>query len=522
MDSPGMLEHVLVLGGGSAGYLTAITLKIRLPKLRVTVLRSKDIGIIGVGEGTTVTIPQHLHDYLGIPMKEFWREAEPQWKLGIRYLWGPRPFFDYVFGFQIDTKYALLSKPTGYYIDGNGWDYVGVQSGLMTENKVCYRDITGWPVFPVSPAYHIENEKFVGYLERYANKIGVITEDDTVENVLQDERGVAGLQLVSGRTMTADLYADCSGFASLLLEKTLGIPFRDFKRTLFNDRAVVGGWKRTDEPIKPYTTAETMNSGWCWQIEHEGHINRGYVFSSDFISDEDATAEFCAKNPKVMKTRMVRFRVGRHERTWHKNVVAIGNASGFVEPLESTGLGLICAQAEALAEVLLECGSKMPNEYLIKHCDLRLSRQWDQIVAYLATHFKFNTRYDTPYWRACWNDCDLAGAEEVVSYYQAVGPSVLARDTLLDYNDQFGMEGYLTMLVGQKVPTRHQYMPTQQEQMNWQRIQQAVKNRVAGAYTVAEALKLVRSDAYQWPKNMYHVPVGRGSTVGTAREITRV
>ena len=151
MDSLGMLEHVLVLGGGGAGYLTAITLRIRLPKLRVTVLRSKDIGIIGVGEGTTVTIPQHLHDYLGIPMKEFWREAEPQWKLGIRYLWGPRPFFDYVFGFQIDTKYALLPKPTGYYIDGTPWDYVGVQSGLMSENKICYRDITGWPVFPVSP-----------------------------------------------------------------------------------------------------------------------------------------------------------------------------------------------------------------------------------------------------------------------------------------------------------------------------------------------------------------------------------
>ncbi len=159
---------------------------------------------------------------------------------------------------------------------------------------------------------YIENEKFVGYLERYATKIGVITEDDTVEHVPQDE-GVAGLKLASGRTITADLYADCSGFVSLLLEKTLGVPFHDFKRTLYNDRAVVGGWLRTDEPIQPYTTAETMNSGWCWRIDHEGHINRGYVYSSDFISDEDATAEFTAKNPKVMKTRIVRFRVGRHD-----------------------------------------------------------------------------------------------------------------------------------------------------------------------------------------------------------------
>ena len=358
-------------------------------------------------------------------------------------------------------------------------------------------------MFPIAPAYHIENEKFVGYLERYATKIGVITEDDTVEHIPQDEHGITGLQLASGRKMTADLYADCSGFVSLLLEKTLGVPFRDFKRTLFNDRAVVGGWQRTDEPIQPYTTAETMNSGWCWRIDHEGHINRGYVFSSDFISDEDADRRVHCEEPQGDEDPHRPLpQSAATSGTWHKNVVAIGNASGFVEPLESTGLGLICTQAEALAEVLVECRGQMPNEYLIKHCDLRLSRQWDQIVAYLATHFKFNTRYDTPYWCACWNDCDLAGAEEIVNYYQAVGPSVLARETLLDYNDQFGMEGYLTMLVGQKVPCKKQYMPSDQEQSSWQRIQQAIKNRVATAYTVPEALKLVRSDAYQWPRNV--------------------
>ena len=128
---------VLVLGGGSAGFLAAVTLKRRLPQLEVVVLRSKDIGIIAVGESTTTTIPQHLHQYLQIDIKEFFRLAQPQWKLGIRFLWGPRPFFDYVFGFQIDTKYRLLARTTGYYYD-DPLAYVGIPSGLMSENKVFF------------------------------------------------------------------------------------------------------------------------------------------------------------------------------------------------------------------------------------------------------------------------------------------------------------------------------------------------------------------------------------------------
>ena len=511
------VQKVLVLGGGSAGFLAAITLKRRLPQLEVIVLRSKDIGIIGVGEGTTGTIPQHLHDYLKIDIKEFYREAQPQWKLGIRYLWGPRPFFDYVFGFQIDTKYHLLPKTTGYYYH-DPLSYVGIPSGLMSENKVFLRESTGLPNVSNEPAYHIENEKFVGFLEKCALQLDIEIQDDKVEEVIQGEQGVQELRLASGNSIAAHLFVDCSGFASVLLGRTLGVPFVSFKRSLFNDRAVVGGWARTDEPIKPYTTAETMNAGWCWQIEHEFLINRGYVYSSDFISDEAAEAEFRAKNPKVATTRIVRFRSGRYERTWVKNVVAIGNASGFVEPLEATGLGLICQQAQALVE-MLRADEQRINPTLVKHYELRLEKTWEQIVNFLAVHYKFNTRLDSPYWRACQNDAELGWAEEIVDYYRAIGPSVVARETLLDYHDQFGMEGYLTMLVGQGVPYKNSYQPSAEERANWSRIQQAVKNKVSNAYSVREALAFVRSEYWQWPKNMYVRTPGRGTTIGTAREL---
>jgi tryptophan halogenase len=495
-----------VLGGGSAGFLAAITVKQKLPALPVTVVRSKDIGIIGVGEGTTVVLPTHLHDYLKIDLGEFYRIAEPQWKLGIRFLWGKRPYFDYTFARQLDTKYHLLEKSTGYYCNGE-WDYIGIPSGLMTHNRIFVRDNQGWPVIGEDIAYHIENEKFVEFLEGYSRKLGVAIEDDTVEEVLQDEYGLTGLKMVSGRTMDAELYVDCSGFASVLLGGALAEPFVSFKHSLFNDRAVVGGWQRSDEPIKPYTTAETMDAGWCWQIEHENRINRGYVYSADFISDAAADAEFRQKNPKLEKTRVVHFRSGRFERAWVKNVVAIGNSSGFVEPLEATSLGGIALQCQGVAESLIEC-DRVIHSTLATQYNRRNAMLWDEIRRFLAIHFKFNERLDTPYWRACRADADLGDAQDVVDYYREVGPSLLWRQTLVESHNQFGLEGYYSMLLGQQVPTKYHFKASSQDKMNWQKIQQAIKNRVTAAFTVREGLALVRSSTWRWPQGMYKHNMG--------------
>src|SRR4030095_17204289 len=132
-------------------------------------------------------------------------------------------------------------------------------------------------------------------------------------------------------------------------------PFVDFSNALFCDRAVIGGWARSTEPILPYTTCETMDAGWCWQIEHEQFINRGYVYGSRFLDEDAARTEFLRKNPKIAnEPRVVKFRSGRYARSWVGNVVAIGNASGFVEPLEATALGVINAAAGTLSDVLAD------------------------------------------------------------------------------------------------------------------------------------------------------------------------
>jgi|SRR6516164_216901 tryptophan halogenase len=495
-----MINHLLVLGGGSAGFLAAITVKHRNPDLRITVLRSKDIGIIGVGEGTTVPVLNHLHGYLRMDFTDFHRIAQPTWKLGIRFLWGPRPYFDYGLSRQLDIHYDGMTKVIGFYLDDVP-DF-GFASFLMTHNTVFPRRGDGLPHITQDPAYHIENEHFVAFLEKYAAQLGIEILDGTVVEVVQDEAGIAGLRLDSGQMLTADLYVDSSGFRSLLLGQTLQEPFASFKSSLFCDRAVVGGWQRTDEPIKPYTTAETMTTGWCWQIDHEFRINRGYVYSSDFIGDDEAEREFRGKNPKVSQTRVVKFRTGRYERSWVKNVVAVGNAAGFVEPLESTSLGIICLDSHALAEALADC-DREPRPTVVRQYNRRTAIMWEITREFLALHYKFNKRLPTPFWKACLEKTDLRSAQEFVEFYQENGPSTLWRPTIIDPRNPFGFEGYLSMMLGMNIAYRKTFTLPPRELKVRDAIYQKLELAARGGTTVKETLDWIRKPGWQWPGNIY-------------------
>jgi len=492
-----IIRKIIVLGGGSAGLLAALALKTRLPRLDVLVIRSKEIGIIGVGEGSTPTLTSFLHGYLRIGLRRFFEVAQPTWKLGLKFLWGPRPHFYYPFGPGLDTKLKSLPKAVGFYCRDSIEDATPI-SAMMARNKVFPRTPDGAPQMHPTVAYHFENEKFVAFLEGAAAALGVRLIDETVVETPRDDRGIASLRLASGARETADLYVDCSGFASALLGKALGEPFIDFGASLFCDRALVGGWDREPgDPIRPYTTCETLESGWCWQIEHERRVNRGYVYCSGFISDEEAEREFRAKSPKAGPTRVVRFTSGRYCDRWVGNVVAVGNASGFVEPLEATALGVIASQAEALADTLWasDCRPTPSQRRLINAAH---ARHWDTIRGFIALHYKFNTRIDTPFWRHCRADTDLAAAAGIVEYFKENGPDNFWEPGLIDPFDEFKFRGYATLLVGQGVPYANAYDPPAGERVTWDDL--CKQNAAAGqrAMTVEESLAKLRSPAWKW------------------------
>ncbi|HEY7115721.1 MAG TPA: tryptophan halogenase family protein [Tepidisphaeraceae bacterium] len=494
----GVIKKVIVLGGGSAGFMAAGTIKLYLPNVDVLVIRSKDIGIIGVGEGSTIALTDFLHQFLKVKPKTFFDVARPTWKLGLKFIWGPREYFHYTFAAQCDARVpgAPLHKPIGYYLDREmeNWDPC---SALMSRERIFVPTASGQPAVHLDLAYHFENERFVEFLQGYAQAVGCRVMDDTVSQVSQDENGVSGLVLQSGQTETADLYVDASGFASLLLGKTLGEPFVPYRSSLFCDRAVVGGWNRTDEPIRPYTTCETMNSGWCWQIEHEGRINRGYVYSSAFISDADAEAEFRAKSPKVGPTRIVKFLSGRYRDGWVKNVVAVGNSSGFVEPLEATALGLIAIQCRLIVGTLIDSDRELRPTQL-REFNKHHQRIWDNVRGFIAMHYKFNTRIETPFWRECREKTDLADAAPLVEYFRENGPSGFWGPTLLDSFEPFRMGGYATLLTGMGLPHRRAHVPTERE-LQWLAAWRERNRRLAErGMSVAEAIRAVHQPDWTW------------------------
>ena len=482
-----MVRKVIVVGGGSAGFMAALALRVKLPEIAVAVIRSKDIGIIGVGEGSTVPLTEFLHGFLRADPRALLKIAQPTWKLGIKFIWGPRGHFYYPFGPQMDFTPHELPRNLAFYCEGD-MDDATVEMAMMAREKVFHRQPDGRPRLHGNVAYHIENEKFVAYLEAFARSVGVEIIEDTIGEVTRGEAGVTGLRLASGRVESADLYVDCSGFKSLLLGETLKEPFVSYNRTLFCDRAVAGGWDRTTEPVHPYTTSESMSTGWCWQIEHAGRINRGYVYSSGFISDEQAEREFREKNPKVGPTRVVKFVSGRYRRGWVQNVVAIGNASGFVEPLEATALSVIATRSALLAQTLWESGGGF-TPFQVDLYNRHHVRLWDTIRDFLACHYRFNHHLTTPFWRHCQSETDLGGAAPFVEYYQEFGPTGVWGPLLVDPLCTFGVPGYLTILVGQKVPHRRPYTPSPKEQQTWAHMRRRNAEAASGAMTVPEALR---------------------------------
>lgn len=489
MDDARKISRVVVLGGGTAGLFTALAIKRHLPDIQISVVRSTKMGVIGVGEGTIATIGRFVHQYLGIDSREFHQRVRPSIKLGIRYIWGEHDFFNYSFSPQLTSPASGLKIAKGYLCK-NAFDYADLQTALMFHNKVCTRRIDGRPKLNHHFAYHLENESLVSYLEELADKAKIHKIDDIVQRVEQGHSGVNALLLASGQRIEADLFVDCSGFRSELIGKAMGVELVDFSDALFCDRAVLSGWKRTDEPYHPFTTAETMSSGWCWRIEHDETINRGYVYSSAFISDEAAEKEFRAKCPKVRDTRIVKFTSGARRRTWVKNVVAIGNSAGFVEPLEATAISLTCQAISLLVRALQASDNNLlpiQQEYYNRYC----WDAWEMTRDFLAVHYKFNKRIDSPFWRAAQTDTNLGNAAALVDYYKAVGPDfrLLNRDMRQNI---FYSEGYLSMLVGQGVPYgRRPYIPDSAQQQ-WRQHKEDLNREAAKGMDMTECLAHLR------------------------------
>jgi tryptophan halogenase len=440
------LATVVVVGGGTAGYFAALALKRELPDLDVTLIESSKIPVIGVGEATTTLMPSFLHLQLGLDIVDLYREVRPTWKMGIKFDWGlPGDYsFNYPFG---------NGNPVEAYAHDGHIDDQSLCSLMMSADRApIVMDDAGEPVslLEFMPyAYHLENKSFVAYLAKCGRAAGIRHVDAEIKTVVPtaDRESVDRLILDDGREVRADLYVDASGFRSLLMEQALGSSFDSYASTLFCDTAIVAEIPQRG-PIQPYTTAQTMDAGWCWRIPVEGEDHRGYVFSSAHLTVDAALAEMRAKNPAMGDTRTVRFRSGRHADFWKGNTVAVGNAYGFVEPLESTALHMIIMELR----VLLRCLRTADGRWDRAFANQSVGSHWDYLRWFLGAHYRFNRKSDSEFWRTCRETVDVSGIEPMLERFRREGPVMEGGVSPHAIPDPvFNYHGVVTLLLGQQV-----------------------------------------------------------------------
>ncbi|MET0392870.1 MAG: tryptophan halogenase family protein [Chitinophagaceae bacterium] len=453
-DKPDEYRNVAVVGGGTAGYLTALALKKEYPHLPVTLIESSKIPVIGVGEATTPEIRRFLFETLHFPPHEFYDAVKPTWKLGIRFFWGlPGDYyFNYPFG-QPDVRSAYLTE--GHI---NNSSLTAVLMDQQASFVVSATDRGGREQYSALSddlfyALHLDNESFIRYLKTKATEAGILYIDDLITDAERQENG-DGIKAVIGETgkrYEYDFFVDCSGFRSLLLEKILGSDFTSYKSSLFNDTAVTGCIQNPGR-INTYTLAESMNHGWCWNIPMRGENHRGYVFSSAHASIDEAAAELQAKNPGIGNLKTVKFRSGRHQEICIGNVFAIGNSFAFVEPLESTGIHMILKEVKLLAYNFPEL-KRSPA--LRRQINTHMNEHWDFLRGFLAIHYKYNKKFDTPYWKDCRAETDISNIQWLTELYYDIGPLTYADRSLVRMimpdmkDDIFGLIGFDVLMLGQ-------------------------------------------------------------------------
>lgn len=398
--------RVVILGGGSAGWITACLLHHEWGARggSVTVVESPEIGIIGVGEGSTPQL-KAFFDHLGIAEADWMAACDATFKLGIRFTgWSERAGSESYFhpfpgpvDLHTEPQFAHNCALRRRGIDAPAHPDDWFLATKLAEARKAPQANANFPFAP-SYGYHFDAHRLGGFLREWATARGVEHKPFRVAEVELGEGGdVAALLCEGGERIEGDVFVDCSGFRSLIAQQALGARFLPFAENLFNDRAVVmPGAHR--QPVRPQTDSIAMAAGWRWSIPLTSRVGNGYVYSSRYISDEDAEAELRAAigMEHAGDARVLQMRVGRVEDSWTRNCLAVGLSQGFIEPLEATALHIVIATALDFAEAFEAGGFTAHHRAAFNR---RIAAKYEGIRDYIVAHYRLNQRSDTQYWR---------------------------------------------------------------------------------------------------------------------------
>jgi len=401
-------DHILIVGGGTAGWMAANLMARRwLDRgIRISLVESPDIGIIGVGEGSTPQLKAFL-DKMGIDESDWMAKCNATYKVGISFVnWSSKPGFEryfHPFPAQADRDnyrsfvYHCLLRRQGLDVDAHPDRFF--LPAYLAARQLAPKAAENFP-FEVLYGYHFDSQLLGEYLRDHAVSLGVEHLQGNVIEVRQNDAGdLAAVVLDDGRELDADFFVDSTGFRSLLLQQQLEVPFVSFGENLFNDAAVVLPSPQGEE-INSQTISTAMKHGWAWDIPLTNRTGNGYVYSSGYCSADDAETELREKTGLLdsdVEARHLKMRVGQVAKHWHRNCIAVGLSQGFIEPLEATALHIVQETVESFISNF-EKGDFTPRNQ--DRFNQLVSQRFEGVRDYIVCHYRANSRNDTDYWRA--------------------------------------------------------------------------------------------------------------------------
>jgi len=428
------------------------------PRLSITVVESSDIGIIGVGEATIPAIGL-FNKLLKIDEDDFLRHTQGTFKLGIEFVdwWEKGAAYMHAFG-PVGRDLAYIPfhnywlKEQGLRDQAQGtagslWDYSLNYQAAKQARFARLERIADTPLAGLTWAFHFDASLYAAYLARLAQSMGVQRIDTRISGVLQGADGdVRALKLDDGRELAADFFIDCTGFRGLLIEQTLNTGYEDWSQWLPCDRAIAVPSART-APLLPYTRSIALEAGWQWRIPLQHRTGNGHVYCSSHISDERARELLLANldAKPLADPRLIKFTTGRRKQLWNRNVVCLGLASGFIEPLESTAIHLIQVTIQRL--ILL-----FPNhgdcEERRREFNRASAAEFDYIRDFIVLHYYANNRQGEAFWDACRNIVLPDSLRHRIELFRESGGIFCATDDLFQHSS------WLQVLWGQGVQPR--------------------------------------------------------------------
>ncbi|HCS66161.1 MAG TPA: tryptophan halogenase [Cellvibrio sp.] len=399
---PDKKMKIVIAGGGTAGWIAAAALSHQMGEiLDITLIESQEIGTIGVGEATIPPM-RTFHRFLGINEQEFMRATSATFKLGIQFENWKQVGEKYFHSFGVTGKQTIITDFIHFWLRGRELgiakefgDYC-LEYKAALENRFSLNDQTS-----INYAFHLDAGRYASFLRARAEARGVKRVEGKIAEVIQHpESGfITSIKMDSGQDIAGDLFIDCTGMRGLLIEQCLQTGFEEWDHWLPCDSAIAVQTE-SHGPAVPYTKSIAHHAGWRWQIPLQHRVGNGIVFSSSHLSDDEATNMLLSSmEGKVLtEPRVIKFKTGRRKKSWNKNCIAMGLASGFLEPLESTSIHMIMTAVTRLLQLFPhgEIKQSIVDEY-----NTQAKSEYERIRDFIILHYKATERDDSPFWRYC-------------------------------------------------------------------------------------------------------------------------